>query len=200
DPRVIRTGTGDIDIAAARDLVLGNQASVIYTAGLSGPGIFLPGDPSGFITGVLGLGLAYPTAGGDIRIDAGGDVTGAPSTQMIGEWQRRVGCIDVTTCEAIGRAPTAWSIAFDYFQQGIGALGGGNVSVSAGGNVRDLWVHAPSIGRQVGGTTPEDSKVQVAGGGSIVVHTRGDFEGGGLHVGRGPAHLDVGRPIRPSAT
>src|SRR5262249_19469201 len=71
-PVAIRTGTGTIQIAAAQDLVLGNQASVIYTAGEAGDGTILNG-----IHGQGLSGLAYPVNGGSIDIAVGRNIVGA---------------------------------------------------------------------------------------------------------------------------
>ncbi|MEL6369060.1 MAG: hypothetical protein AAFQ16_13995, partial [Pseudomonadota bacterium] len=71
---LIRTGTGNIDLAAARDVVFGNQASVIYTSGIATDGVALSS------RGDLGN-RTYPDLGGDITLSAGRDVIGAPSNQ-----------------------------------------------------------------------------------------------------------------------
>ena len=42
-PRMVRTGTGTIEVAAAGNIRFGNQASVLYTAGVVGDGIRLGG-------------------------------------------------------------------------------------------------------------------------------------------------------------
>ena len=174
----IRTGTGDIDIAAAGDLVLGNQASVIYTAGVDSGGIRLTQ------RGDLGD-LAYPDRGGDISVDVGRDIVGAPSDQLFTTWLWRTGRgIDTVRPNA-----TAWTVNFSRFEQGIGALGGGDVQVAAGRDILDLSAVVPSIGRQVGGVTAEDSIVEIAAGGDLDVSAGRDIRGGNYLAGRGEATI-----------
>ena len=188
---MIRTGTGSIDVASAGDLVLGNAASVIYTAGKRGAGILLPASlANGGLTN-----LPYPDLGGDIRISAGGNVVGGGSTQLFTDWLWRTGS---KVGEPAPKA-TAWTVAFDHFQQGIGALGGGNVAIRAGGDITDLSASIPSIGRQVGGTTAATSRVQVGSGGSLLVQAGGNVSGGSFYVGRGDGLVSAGNSIDASA-
>src|SRR5262249_61092042 len=72
----------------------------------------------------------------------------------------------------------AWAVNHATFQQGVAALGGGNVSVIAGGDITDFSASTPSIGRQVGGLTMADNAVQVAGGGTLNVEAGGAIPGG----------------------
>lgn len=98
-PTMIRTGTGSIDIAAARDFELndGVAPGVVYTAGApragtaaeTGSRILQPGlfDPR-YTDGVIGdvavgqyivSGIVQPEAAGDIRLVAQRDITGVQS-------------------------------------------------------------------------------------------------------------------------
>ena len=115
-PAQVRTGTGNIDLVAAKDVVIGNQGSGAYTAGVPAiaPGgtaadpypNFLPragteqfatdasGNPYGF--GVLvpeeeAL-MSFPTMGGNLTVRAGEDVMGAAlATPAVSIWQIREG-------------------------------------------------------------------------------------------------------------
>lgn len=178
---LVRTGDGFIDVSASGDFVLGNQASLLYTAGVAGPGISV-----GARTQRLG---AYPVDGGDIRITVDGDVVGAPTDQFVNAWLWR----DGGTSPA--QTAVGWTVNFESFQQGIGALGGGNVLVRAGGDVTNLSASIPSIGRQVGGTTLASSVVQVAGGGDLTVEAGGSILGGSYYVGLGSLQLRAGGDI-----
>ena len=60
-----------------------------------------------------------------------GDITGSPSAQLYSNWLFRQGKLNETT-GAYTLQP-AWWVRFDQFQQGVGALGGGNVTLTAGG-------------------------------------------------------------------
>ncbi len=161
-PIMIRTGTGTIQIAAAQDLVLGNQASVIYTAGEAGPGTVLNG-----ISGQGLDGFAYPINGGSIDINVGRNVIGATSDELFSDWLWWTGA---NTTRGVF-VPTAWTIAFSRFEQGIGALGGGDLTITAGGNIDDLGAVVPSVGVPIPGqlapTEENDGMLTIAAGGDI---------------------------------
>lgn len=177
DFRMIRTGTGDIRIRTARDLELGNQASVIYTAGVAGPGIRLDDE-------FAGLGnLPYPTGGGDIDIRAGGDIRGAISTQLFTDWLWRAGR---SASEA-----TAWTASFQRFEQGIAAIDG-SVRIRADGDIENLSVNLPAIGIQVGGLGAGQNEVEFAGGGDLSLEAGGSIHGGTYLVGGGSAQVVAG--------
>ena len=180
-PNMVRTGDGFIDVSSSGDFVLGNQESMLYTAGVVGNGITL--------SSRNGLqGLAYPTNGGDIQISVAGDVIGAPTDQFVNAWLWRTG----STVDKPRGSATAWTVDYQYFQQGVAALAGGNVSVTAGGDISNLSVSIPTIGAQVGGTTFANSLVEVEGGGNLNVTAGGSILAGSYYVGRGSANLQAG--------
>jgi filamentous hemagglutinin family protein len=188
-PNMVRTGNGFIDVSAAGDFVLGDQESLLYTAGVAS-------DVPDFSTGRGSLqGLAYPTDGGDIQINVAGDVIGAVTDQFVNAWLWRVG----STANS-PRSATAWTVDFQNFQQGVAALAGGNVSVTAGGDISNLSVSIPSIGVQLGGATYADNLVQVQGGGNLTVTAGGSIWGGSYYVGQGSAALQAGADVGAMAT
>ncbi len=192
-PRMVRTGSGSIDLASSGNLVLSNQSSVIYTAGVRGAGISLPRT---LAQGGL-VGLAYPERAGDVRIAVGGDIQGATSNQLFTEWLWKTG---VRPSEARSR-PTAWSVAFDWFEQGVAAFGGGSVQVRADGDIRDFSASIPTIGRQTGSATSAQlSQVNETGGGHLSIRALGDITGGTAFVGRGSAELVAGGRVGPSVS
>lgn len=191
--RMVRTGTGRIDVAAAQNFVLGNQASVLYTAGVAGPGFAMT---DALASGGLG-GLAYPIDGGDISIVAGQDVMGAPTGQFVTDWQARSGRPH-PTIENQTRA-TAWSIMFSRFEQGVATLGGGSVDVLAGRDIVNLSASTPSVGRQVGGRLLADSVVQQSGGGDLTISAGADIVGGKFTVDRGEASIVAGGSLLSAA-
>ncbi len=100
--KLIRTGTGNIDVAAAGDVRIGYDvvadsfsqpnasAAVIYTAGKKGPEI----DPALFKIPTTRTGTNpanYTTGGGDISLEAGRDIISAPSKQLVADWLWRRG-------------------------------------------------------------------------------------------------------------
>jgi len=178
DLTAVRTGNGRIDVSAAGDLVFGNQASVIYTAGVATDGIRLPQ------RGDLGN-RTYPDQGGDVEVRVGRDIIGPNSDQLFTAWLWRTGRgVDTSRPNATG-----WTVNFARFEQGIGALGGGNVSIRAGRDILDFSASVPSIGRQIGGTSAEDSEVELAGGGDLDILAGGDILGGSYLVGLGRGSL-----------
>lgn len=190
-PIMVRTGTGSIDIAAAGDLEFGvspitgqagtNRASVIYTAGEnSGAGVALPELSN----------LAYPTGGGNININVGGDILGAPTNQLVTSWLWRAGQAPGVLNPA-GASATGWTVNYQWFEENIGALGGGNVSINAGGNISQLSVAIPTIGRQVDSTAYGQSVVQVTGGGNLNVQSGSNITGGSYFVARGAGALQA---------
>jgi hypothetical protein len=185
-PIAVRTGTGTIDVAAARDFRLGNQASVLYTGGVdSQQGIPLLNDG--------GLeGRPYPTRGGDVRIRVGGNVVGATSNQLVTDWLWRTGSLGLA---GLRPAPTGWTVNQGRFQQNVAALGGGDITVRARGDIVDFSASIPSIGRQDGGETLPLSRVTVTGGGDLDVRAGGSIVGGSYLVGRGAGVLRAGDSI-----
>ncbi|MBI5462534.1 MAG: filamentous hemagglutinin family protein [Gammaproteobacteria bacterium] len=175
--RVVRTGTGDIDIAAAQDFILGNAASVVYTAGEASGGIKLS---------ALGATREYPDNGGDVRVRAGRDARGVEGNQLVTHWLFRAG-----RPEGSGASATGWTVAYERFQQGIGALGGGDVRVDAGRDIDNLSVAIPSIGKQIGGTAPTQSVVDIVGGGDLAVEAGRDIASGLYFVGKGAGRIEA---------
>jgi filamentous hemagglutinin family protein len=184
-PNMVRTGDGFIDVGASGDFILGSQQSLLYTAGIAGNGVLLPGR-----TGSL-QGLAYPINGGDIQIQTLGNIQGATTDQFVNAWLWRVGSpTDLPTGSS-----TAWTVSFRDFQQGVGALAGGNVSISAGGDISNLSASIPTIGVQIGGNTEAQNRVQIQGGGDLEVMAGGSILGGSYFVGRGLANLQAGAEV-----
>ena len=185
-PKMIRTGTGFIDLAAAGDLQLGNQASVIYTAGAAGTGKTLG---TSRFDGSVYPGLALPQGGGNVTVTVGGDIVGAPSTQLFNDWLFRGG--------QSGSEPSAWAPAFAFFEQGIGALGGGDLTIVAGGNISDLGAVVPSTGVPVG--TGNSAQTVEQNAGMLTVRSGGDILGGKFLDMAGDASVTAGGAVGTGA-
>jgi hypothetical protein len=193
-PALIRTGSGDIDIKTANRLVLADSASVIYTAGAR--------DTTTFADFIPRAGAYYAKDGGDLRINTGSDIVAVPSEQLVTEWLWRWGKLDDATASFFdpGEQPTWW-VQHDHFQQGVGALGGGDVTVKSGGAIVNLSVVQPTMGRVRGGLTFDEARTEVVqGGGLMNVSAVGDIRGGLFYAARGDARLsadafNIGRTI-----
>jgi len=204
----------------------GDHAAAVYTMGRPGSGDSdAPAAERRYgnldDTFVLGSMYAeYPVDGGDITIAAGRDVVREinpdvlPARQLITEWLART---DTWTESGTG-IPAMWGINIggDYvegdaltigsrrFYQDVGALGGGNVTVTAGGDVRDLSVMLPTSAKPIGQTTvfndgrPQEfhsNQYLVQGGGNLNVAAGGDIVGGVFYVEKGYGRLDAGGSI-----
>ena len=195
--KTLRSGSGDIQVAAARDINLGDDESVIYTLGSdSGFGLdrrredadfspFAPIDdqiPGKFIA----------ENGGDITLIAGNDINGPggvnDKTQLITEWYKRQAPVDeqggfgglAKAAEDAG----AW-VDYNNFKQGVGAFGGGDIDVSAGNNIVRLSLSTPtSISSDY-----DTQAVSRVGEGNLTVNAGGDIEGGIFFVGDGNANI-----------
>ncbi len=180
-PVAVRTGTGFISVAASGDFVLANADSVLYTAGQyhgTPPGTTCTGGrcPQNPLP-------AYSVDGGNISIAVGGDVEGSPDVdQFVNYWLWRQG--GQTSTQS---TPVAWSVDFGDFDQGVAALGGGNVTVHAGGDIVDFSASIASIGvsASTGGT------VDVEDAGRLAVSAGGSILGGSYYVGLGSATLSA---------
>ena len=209
---LIRTGNGNIDIAAGKDICLGctandlvstlptAQQSVVYTAGVASQNA-----PSFFtaptIANSAGVPAEFPVGGGDISLTASGNIVSAPTTNLVSNWLWRQGSAKP---DGTVTRDTAWWIESNAFQQGVGALGGGNVTVEAGGDIVNLSVVIPTNGR-VGttgaatGNTSLLSSLVVNGGGDLAVTAGGNVESGVFQDDLGHASIRAGGAIEAAA-
>ncbi|MEW6438309.1 MAG: filamentous hemagglutinin family protein [Pseudomonadota bacterium] len=211
-PTTIRTGTGSIDIAAADDIDwTGSPApAAIYTAGEPASGT--TADTSASITresmSVLNLdiqgefvvtGPVQPVNAGNITINAGGningdeevyDTTGAATgtagafiAQFWWQWMQ-------TGNPASGMSS---SINFAAFDQGVMSVGG-NIDVTAGGNISELSVSLPTT------WNISNDAVNTLGGGNLSVTAGGNILGGDYFVSNGTGSLTAGGEIGSAFT
>lgn len=213
--KLVRTGTGHIRVAAAGDVTLASNTSAIYTAGRSSaafeatPETRLENyqDPS--FQSRSPSSLLFPRAyftqgGGDIQIAAGGNVVGARSTQLYSQWLWRTGrvtddgasyvVVPPANNAQLNQGQTAWWVRFDQFSQGVATLGGGDVTVIAGGDVSNLSVSAPTQGR-MNSAVPDASLLVKTGGGDVRVEAGRDVLGGQFFADEGNVNLRAGRDV-----
>ncbi|ARP96342.1 hypothetical protein CAL15_19360 [Bordetella genomosp. 13] len=161
---VVRTGTGYLDMIAGRDYRHASRFGV-YTAGAALP------ETQAY------SGIWLTDGGGDVRVEAGRDMTGYAYISDLDTNQRRVN-------EWLRWQDGAWGINFGAYItdtwgldelagfDGIGALGGGNVTLVAGG---DAGVTTP----QTMEVNPDMGLYETRSGGLVVA------VGGGGHVDAG---------------
>ena len=182
---IVRTGTGNIRLQAGRDFILKDNSSVLYTAGsrTETPG-FVPiaGD--------------FPTMGGSISLTAGRNITAPVTNESTSGWLFRYGDTNWTGDPRTSTVAqqTSWSIVFPNFSQGVGSLGGGNVEVTAGGDINQLAVSLPTTGYM---TTPlggvaQAGDVHIRGGGNLTLRAGHDVRGGLFMLGQGAADISAG--------
>ncbi|MDC7787031.1 filamentous hemagglutinin N-terminal domain-containing protein [Rhodoplanes sp. TEM] len=201
----VRTGTGSIAVAAGRDVVLTDQTSVIYSAGARVADASLGGTYTGNVYDPV-----FTQGGGDVSVTAQNDVvTLTASDQMIVDWLWREGASDTGVPNAgdIGTGAftenrqTAWWIRFSNFQQGIGALGGGDVTLTAGRDVVNVSAATPTQGRVGGGRTANEAKtVAITGGGDLRVQAGRDIVGGAYYVDGGSGTVAAGGAVTSNRT
>lgn len=225
--QVIRTGTGDIDIATSGDVLLQNQFATIYTAGTKTTDPKLGGL---FDTPILKIGnqtsyaAQYSLAGGNVTISAQGNIAHVTQNnsgtvvldsekELPNNWLYRRGYVDPATGQfgqtrngQFNNAPnieagsTSWWIDFSNFFEGIGALGGGNVTLTAGHDVSNVDAVAPTNARMTKQTSTGDKlaahqTLVELGGGDVTVQAGNNINGGVYYVERGQGTLEAGQSI-----
>ena len=156
----------------------------------------------------------YPTGGGAIGLHAGGNINGINTGQEIGDWLVRSGVIDDNL------RPTAWGINISgdrtspingisskgkhFFNLNIGALGGGDVTIEAGGNVSNLSVMLPTTGKPFGQLSEANNQwaqtgTVVNGGGNLEISAGNNIVGGEYFVGLGTGNLTAGGSVARSS-
>ncbi|WP_298364966.1 filamentous haemagglutinin family protein [uncultured Bradyrhizobium sp.] len=230
-PTLVRTGTGSITIAAAGNVELRDQVApgAVYTAGAATatPADFnaptLPAlytvQPNGLVSApawATGGGAVTVTAGGSIigiemPIDADGSqtgVAGASIGQMWSDWYVHYGLSNGTStpfaaCAAAGSiaCQTAAWVNYATFFQGFGALGGGNITLSAGADNNDVGAAGPATrGGGAGFTSANPPKVTYYGGGNLSVTAGGNLLSSDFLVGRGAGLIRVGGSVQATSS
>jgi filamentous hemagglutinin family protein len=138
---LVRTTTGDIDIAAGRDVVLDSRQAVVYSTGV-------PLEVGGFAgyraaadalrDGTLPQ-SPFLQGAGQVSLTAGRDVVGGsngPTPYLTNWWWRS----DNRSGQAF------WYTRYDQFEQGVASFGGGDVRVSAGRDALQVQLASPESG------------------------------------------------------
>jgi filamentous hemagglutinin family protein len=226
-PTLVRTGTGSITIAAAGNVEFLDQTTpgAIYTAGAAAttPSDFnaptvparYTSNPNGLVSTPawgVGGGAVTVTAGGSIigvemPLDANGSQTGtagAATGQMWSDWYYHSGLSDGSItpfagCAAAGSVAcqTAAWVNYATFFQGFGALGGGNITLSAAVDIVDVGASLPETLVVGGGFTAADPPVATYyGGGNLRVTAGGNLLSSDFLVGRGTGLIQVGGAVQ----
>jgi len=229
--QVIRTASGDININASGSLQLWNQFSSIYTVGTQVSDPTLGGTfdtPQGNL-----LASKYPAqysyAGGNITIDVTQDITHETlnaqgvivvdsTPELPANWFYRRGSVDLATgifqtmtynSSSVPKdiASTTWWVDFSNFFEGVGALGGGNISLNAKGNISNVDAVIPTNYRMSGHA--KGSTVAIApnavngvelGGGDLHIQAGNNINAGVYYVENGKGLLQAGGSITTDST
>jgi filamentous hemagglutinin len=194
----IRTTAGSIEVAAAGDVRLLSSSekaplpSAIYVAGRQADDLVASGESFG----TRYTWAQYTERGGRLSISAGGNVVSRTAlnadaqslTQMTPNFFFHAGAT---------QARAAWWTALDSFRQGFGSFGGGNIDVTAGGDVRDMAVVSLTNARNV--AVADGISLKELGGGDVSVQADGDIAGGLFVLARGNGRLSAGGSIKEGA-
>ena len=188
--KLVRTGTGDITLAARRDVTLLDRA-IMYTAGRNDTRPFYTttsatGDPTFKPAPSIGGANSYNTGGGDFNIKAGENIAGTATGELT-DW-----LIPYNN----GFDSTQWLSRVASFQQGIAAFGGGDVSLAAGTGISNMTVAIPTNGRIPGqGGEIRDNLARINGGGDISVQAGTTIDSGLFYAETGSLRLQAGESI-----
>ncbi len=94
-------------------------------------------------------------------------------------------------------ASTTWWVDFSNFFQGVGALGGGNVTMIAGHDISNVDAVIPTNARMAKG---KPGALIELGGGDLMVRAGHDLDAGVYYVERGPGTLAAGNSIHTNST
>jgi len=223
--QVVRTGSGNIEIAAGRDVQIHNELSSIYTAGtlIANPTVLPDGGSFDVPNPSLGIsnkdfigpdgrgGVIYPAqytvGGGNILITAQNDIAHFRRALVQGQavlasdssrelpinwlYRRSNVAADGTYLQSPisgGVDSTTWWVDFSNFFEGVGALGGGNVTMLAGRDVANVDAVSVTNARAPKGQA-DAAKLLELGGGDVTVRAGRNIDGGVYYVERGHGTL-----------
>jgi filamentous hemagglutinin family protein len=194
-PSVVRTGTGDINLAASGNVVFDAAAggmAAAYTGGLAPANVLGPVSYNGGLTANFGSG------GGNVRLSAGGDVVGSPvgatyansdgGNYSVTGWLLHQGGAGV---------PAQYGVDYGAFDWNVGALGGGDVAVTAGNNVTNLSAAAADSLVSGANTQQGTNPVLYGAGGGLSITAGGDIGTAQIFVADGVGTLIAGGGLTP---
>ncbi|OYW44777.1 MAG: hypothetical protein B7Z33_10220 [Sphingomonadales bacterium 12-68-11] len=201
------TGTGVTPVAFSI-----NNAS-IYTAGVTAPAVadFDAANGFSFNAGsgrpeAFYLRPNYTWRGGDIAVTVGGSIIGTDNPHAMYDWAWWRGAIvpgaaqgqpgynaleQNFSVDAMGFAnQTSTGTLFDSFRQSLGALGGGDVAITAGGDARNLGIALPDTLRVSGGRTVGSVKtLNSFASGDLELDIGGALDNSWIYVAKGVSDI-----------
>ncbi|GAA0755126.1 hypothetical protein GCM10009107_32300 [Ideonella azotifigens] len=188
----VRTTTGDITLAAARDIDLTQGQTRLYSWGVGST------DAAALAASkTLGQADLFRVDAGDLRVSAGQSVR---SRSVTADPYQQYYTNTLQSAHANGwtriteRGPLVyWTSEPDTyeagFQHGLASFGGGCIDVSAGTDVRELMLAAPTTG------FIDADGAHSYGGGSVHVQAGRDVVGGLIQAGGRELTVQAGRDV-----
>ncbi len=174
---VLRTGTGNLNLVAARDVVFAGINSGAYTGGINA---------ITKLSGTSGATMSFLSKGGDLSVSAGRDVNGFAMQQPVTQWQSRQGSVNGSTVTL-----TAWGSDIRNFNWNMGTLGGGDLTVNAGRDINQLSVAAADSAKE----SADRKNITYYGGGALELSANRDINSGLFYAARGNADITAGREV-----
>lgn len=229
-PTMVRTGTGSITMTVANDFALrdGVAPGAVYTAGHvadNAPGFTAPTLPANAVNSGVLTNPVWATGGGNLIVTAGHDIIGietptdpgnaystngsskgVSSGQFWSQWYyvngNSTGSPTAPFNPSAGGVQYSSWINYGTFFQGFGALGGGNVVLKAGRNVKDVSASLPETIQVSGGQSSSGPAATAHdyGGGNLLVEAGNDVLSGTYYVGRGTGLIRAGGKMVSDAT
>jgi filamentous hemagglutinin family protein len=164
------------------------------------------GSIGGGSSGILDFNPVYAEGGGNLYLSAGVDILSQRDTFQ------QLKAVNSTSNPLLGASTQPWRIGVpsnlansvvnaqidpQAFREGVGALGGGDITLRSGGTISDLSVvsdtslttgcAAASCATNVAGQAGPGSALVTLGGGQVNVYAVGDLQAGRLDVASGTA-------------
>jgi filamentous hemagglutinin family protein len=188
-PAVVRTGTGDISLAAAGNIVFAvdkdnGWSGAVYTGGAMPTNVVGPvGYPQ---TGIL---MNFGAGGGNVELAAGRDVVGAPvglfnPTSDGGNF----GVTGWLFHQGNTIQPAQYGVDYTSFDWNVGSLGGGDVRITAGGDIANLSA-AVADSYVAANNTKTRAATHYGAGGGLSMHAGGDIGTPQIYVASGTGVL-----------
>ncbi|HTB66252.1 MAG TPA: filamentous hemagglutinin family protein [Steroidobacteraceae bacterium] len=213
-PAVIRTGTGDINLAAAGNIIFETvpanapnataYTASVYTGGDAPPnvaplenGLQVQGPYPYYNTNIL---MNFGAGGGNVQLAAGNNILGAP----VGVSDPKVdgGNYGVTGWlfrQGNANKPAQFGVDYGAFDWNVGSLGGGDVRVSAAGGITNLSA-AVSDSYVAAENTLNNQATLYGAGGGLDMHAGGNIGSPQIYVADGTGVLTADGALSATRT
>ena len=189
-PSVVRTGTGDINLAAAGDIVFASGAGgsgAVYTGGVAPANVMAPVE---FNNGAELMN--FGAGGGNVRVTAGGNVVGSPvGVSYANSDNGNYGVTGWFLQQGSGQLPAQYGVDYGSFDWNVGALGGGDVTITAGASVTNLSA-ATADSLSSAANNVNGIATKYGAGGGLTISAGGDIGSAQIYVADGVGTLLAG--------